>query len=125
MLSLFGLYLLAVGALLGWPVALSKVRPDLVERVGVVDAKAILRMHLDFVIMGALVVAVGTAAPSLPTWIAVILAIGTTTNPLLFLPQAFSTDVVTHRWYAVVSVLSFLAVTIALVSVAVWATISR
>ncbi len=65
-------------------------RPDLVKRAGVVAPHRIRQVHLDYVFMGLILIAVGLAIPSLSNWIAIPLVFGTLVNPALFVPQAFS-----------------------------------
>lgn len=104
-----GILLLALGTLLGWPVALQHVAPALVERVGVRHPRRLLQMHLDYVLMGLVLVAVGLAVPDLPGHAAVALVAGAIVNPLLFLPLAFREDAGSSVAYRIVSTASFAA----------------
>ncbi|WP_291082753.1 hypothetical protein [Dietzia sp. UBA5065] len=115
----FGLVLLAVGAWTGWLVAAQLALPGLVDRMGVREPRRLLQLHLDYVIMGVLVIAVGAVQPGLPAWIQILIAIGTALNPLLFLPMAFSPGVSATPWFRTVSVASFVSVTAGLTGAAV------
>jgi hypothetical protein len=89
-LTRIGLVELAFGAVLGWAVAATVITPALVERAGVRTPRRVLQAHLDYVIMGIILIAVGLAVPGLPTWLLVALVVGTWVNRTLFVPLAFS-----------------------------------
>lgn len=112
-----GLAELAVGGLLGWAMVAQSQHPDRVRRAGVIAPHRIRQTHLDYIFMGLILVAVGLAVPSLPTWIAVPLAFGTIVNPFLFVPAAFSDEVESRLWYRALAVTSFLALSGSLVAV--------
>lgn len=116
-----GLIELAFGAVLGWAVLVSVAQPATLGRLGVASPRRILQAHLDFIIMGLILVAVGLAAPGIPGWLAVALAIGTWVNPALFLPLAFHEKSAGTAVFKLVSGLSFVAVSGGLVAVAVLA----
>ena len=117
-LTKVGLAELAVGGIAGWAVVVS-MESQWLERIGVRAPRRILQAHLDFILMGLILVAVGLALPSLPSWIAVVLAIGTWVNPLLFVPLAFDPAIRGWRSYRSVSAASFLCVSGGLVAVLV------
>jgi hypothetical protein len=114
-----GLIQLAVGALLGWAMVIRLERPEWLKKIGVVQPHRVLQVHLDFVIMGLILIAVGLAVGDLPDVAAGLLIFGTTVNPLLFVPPAFSPDAQKRLWYRSLSIASFLAVSGGLV----WAAI--
>lgn len=80
---------LAVGALSGWVVWMA-TDTDWLKKIGVRSPRRIFQAHLDLIIMGVILIAVGTAAPDFPTPWSVILVVGAWTNALLFLPAAWS-----------------------------------
>lgn len=80
---------LAVGALSGWVVWMA-TDTDWLKKVGVRSPRRIFQAHLDLIIMGVILIAVGTAAPEFPSPWSYILVIGAWTNALLFLPAAWS-----------------------------------
>ncbi|MGW0158544.1 hypothetical protein ACWDUN_04400 [Mycobacterium sp. NPDC003323] len=114
-----GLFELAFGALLGWAVAANLIAPDLIKRLGIVSPRRIMQAHLDYIMMGVILIAVGLALPELATWIVVLVIIGTLLNPTLFLPMAFSENASKTRLFTVVSLLSFVATSVGLVAAAV------
>ncbi|NMO92635.1 hypothetical protein [Actinomycetospora sp. TBRC 11914] len=118
-LTRIGLVELALGAVLGWAVAASMITPARVERVGVRKPRRILQAHLDYVIMGVILIAVGLAVPGLPAWLAAALVVGTWVNPTLFLPLAFAPRAATRRWFQVTSLVSFTLTSGGLVGAAV------
>lgn len=114
-----GLGELALGGLLGWAMVVQDQRPDLVKRAGVVAPHRIRQVHLDYVFMGLILIAVGLAIPDLSNWIAIPLVFGTFVNPALFVPQAFSKTVDEQLWYRALAVVSFLGVSGGLVAAAI------
>ena len=115
----FGLVLLALGAWTGWIVAAQLAFPRVFERWRVVEPRRFLQMHLDYVIMGVLVIAVGAVLPDMPGWVQALLVVGTVLNPLLFLPLAFRPGAPKELWYQLLSVASFACVTVSLTAAAV------
>ncbi|WP_458689492.1 hypothetical protein [Nocardia tengchongensis] len=118
MLVRIGLLELAAGALLGWMVAAEHAAPHRLRRIGLVHPRRILQAHLDYVIMGLILVAVGVAVPGLPGWAAALVVTGTLLNPTLFLPLAFHDRLRETLPYRVVSAFSFLATSVGLVTAA-------
>ena len=114
-----GLVLLAVGALMGWAVMLWVAFPDVLKRAGVRSPRRLLQAHIDYIVMGVILIAVGTALPDLATWNRVLLIAGTIVNPLLFLPLAWREDLSNALWYRAVTAASFSAMSAATVGAAV------
>ena len=114
-----GLIELAIGGLLGWAMVAQLERPDWVKRIGVKAPHRIRQVHLDYVLMGLILIAVGLAVPDLPELFAVLLVIGTAVNPFLFVPPAFDPPVSERLTYRLVSVASFVCVTAGLIAAAV------
>ena len=114
-----GLVELAIGGLLGWAMVMRQESPELLRRIGVVAPQRIRQIHLDYVMMGLILIGVGLAVPDLPTAIAVALVFGTAVNPFLFLPLAFDPDIENRLWYRSLAVVSFLGVSGGLVAAAI------
>jgi hydroxylaminobenzene mutase len=114
-----GLVELALGGLLGWAMVLRQENPELLRRIGVVAPQRIRQVHLDYVMMGLILIGVGLAIPDLPTAIAVALVFGTAVNPFLFVPLAFDPEVEKRTWYRVLAVVSFIGVSGGLVAAAI------
>jgi len=114
-----GLIELALGGLLGWAMVVREEKPDWLTRIGVVAPHRIRQVHLDYVMMGLILIGVGLAIPSLPKAIAVALVFGTAVNPLLFVPLAFDPEVEKRLWYRSLSVVSFVGVSGGLVAAAI------
>jgi len=113
-----GLFELAFGALLGWAVAANLATPQLIKRIGIVSPRRIMQAHLDYIMMGLILIAVGLALPTLAGWVSVVVVVGTLLNPTLFLPMAFSDTLASARTFQAVSLLSFLATSVGLVAAA-------
>jgi hydroxylaminobenzene mutase len=114
-----GIAELALGGLLGWAMVIRMEKPDWLKRIGVVAPQRIRQVHLDYVMMGLILIGVGLAVPDLPTGVAVALVFGTVVNPFLFVPLAFNPDVDKRLWFRSLSVLSFLAMSGSLVIAAI------
>jgi hydroxylaminobenzene mutase len=114
-----GLIELALGGLLGWAMVVREERPEWLKRVGVVAPARIRQVHLDYVMMGLILIGVGLAVPSLPTAIGVALVLGTAVNPFLFVPLAFDPEAASRPWYRALAAVSFLAVSGGLVAAAI------
>ncbi|MBF6619436.1 MAG: hypothetical protein ITG02_04305 [Patulibacter sp.] len=118
-LTQVGLCLLAFGALSGWVVVLRTEYPELLRRVGVKSPRRLLQAHIDYIIMGVILIAVGTALPDLATWNRIALIVGTFVNPTLFLPLAFREDWSKAILYRVVTVASFATMSVGAVGAAI------
>ena len=114
-----GLVELALGGLLGWAMVLRQEAPGFLRRIGVVAPQRIRQVHLDYVMMGLILIGVGLAVPDLPTAIAVALVFGTAVNPFLFVPLAFEPETEKRAWYRALAVVSFIAVSGGLVAAAI------
>jgi len=114
-----GLVELAIAALLGWAMVIRAEKPEWLKKIGLIQPHRILQIHLDYVMMGLISIAVGLAVPDIPDLAAALLIFGTVMNPFLFVPLAFSADVDKRLWYRALSVTSFLAMSVSLV----WAAI--
>jgi hypothetical protein len=114
-----GLCLLALGALLGWVVMLRTAFPAMLAAVGVRSPRRVLQTHIDFLMMGVILIAVGLALPDLAGWNRALLIAGAVVNPLLFVPLAFREAYADAVPYRVVTVLSFTAMSAGAVGAAV------
>lgn len=114
-----GLVELALGGLLGWAMVMRQERPEWLRRIGVVAPQRIRQVHLDYVMMGLILIGVGLAVPDLPTGVAVALVFGTLVNPFLFVPLAFDPEVDQRLWYRALAVVSFIGVSGGLVAAAI------
>jgi hypothetical protein len=114
-----GLIELALGGLLGWAMVIRQDKPEWLRRIGIVAPQRIRQVHLDYVMMGLILIGVGLAVPDLPTAVAAALVFGTLVNPLLFVPLAFDPEVEKRAWYRLLAVISFLGVSGGLVAAAV------
>jgi hypothetical protein len=117
--SRIGLVELALGGLLGWAMVARQEKPEWLRRIGVVAPHRIRQVHLDYVMMGLILIGVGLAVPDLPDVVAVALVFGTLVNPFLFVPLAFDPEVEARLWYRSLAVVSFLGVSGGLVAAAI------
>jgi hypothetical protein len=83
LLSVLGICELAVGVLSGWLMVMTLEAPDVLRRLGVRQMGRIRQAHLDVLMQGTILIAVGLAVDPLPTWIGVLLVAGAFLAPPL------------------------------------------
>ncbi len=88
-----GLTQIALGAITGFPYAVATYKPELLGRLRVRAPRRIRQLHLDLIMMGALVTATGAALPRLPRAVTIPLAVGCWTNALAFVPPALKPSI--------------------------------
>jgi hypothetical protein len=115
-----GCWSLALGAISGWPLAiLSQGGPRGSQWRFLREPKRLMQLHLDWIMMGTLLVAIGVAVPDLPGWASWSLVAGGVANPLLFVPLALAgSHVRQRRDYRAVAVVSFAALSIGVLTAA-------
>jgi hypothetical protein len=118
-LAKIGLCELAVGALLGWAVVVRVEQPALLERIGIRSPRRLLQVHLDYILMGLILIAVGGVLPDLADPWKAALIFGTIVNPSLFVPLAFAESWSKRLPYRALTIVSFLAMSSGLVAAAV------
>lgn len=84
-----GICELAAGVLSGWAMVAMVERPEALKRRGVRQLARIRQTHLDLLMQGTILVAVGAAVASVPTWIGILLVIGSYVAPLTLGVLAF------------------------------------
>jgi hydroxylaminobenzene mutase len=114
-----GLVELALGGLLGWAMVIRAEKSEWLARIGIVAPQRIRQVHLDYVMMGLILIGVGLAVPDLPSAIAAALVFGTAVNPFLFVPLAFNPDTEKRAWYRALAVVSFIGVSGGLIAAAI------
>jgi hydroxylaminobenzene mutase len=123
LLGTLGLWSLALGAVSGWLVAAAVDRPELLARMRVKHPGRLRQTHLDWIMMGLILLVVDLAVAGIPGWIVALIAFGTVVNPLLFLPLAFDAHAGDRPAYRAVAFVSFAALSIGLPALAVHATV--
>jgi hydroxylaminobenzene mutase len=114
-----GLIELAIGAMLGWGMVIRSEKPQWLTRIGMARPHRILQVHLDFLMMGLILIAVGLVVSDPPVLLQAMLIFGTVMNPSLFIPLAFDPEVEKKLWYRALATTSFVAVSGGLVWAAV------
>lgn len=109
LLSSLGLISLALAGLSGWLVLATMQRPRWFADAGIVAPGRFRQLHLDWVSMGLILIAVDQVVPDRPAWITGLLAFGLIVNPLLFVPLAWGREQSERLPYRVVTVASFVA----------------
>jgi hydroxylaminobenzene mutase len=79
----------------------------------------IRQVHLDFLMMGVILIAVGLVVEDPPDLLVAMLVFGTVVNPSLFIPLAFDPTMERRLWYRALATISFIAVSGGLVWAAV------
>jgi hypothetical protein len=123
LLGTLGLWSLALGAVSGWLVAASIDQPALLERLKVRHPGRLRQTHLDWIMMGLILLAVDLAVAGIPAWITALIAFGTVLNPLLFLPLAFDATASRRPAYRAITAVSFASLSIGLPALAIHATL--
>lgn len=118
-LARLGLCELALGAMLGWVVAISIERREWLKRLRITSPKRVLQCHLDFLMMGLILIGVSLVLPDLATPWQLLVAFGSVVNPSLFGVLAFSERAVGTMAYRAVTLVSFTAMSTGLVAAAV------
>ncbi len=121
LLTSLGLVSLALAGISGWLVYAVTERPEWFREHGIPAPGRFRQMHLDWVMMGLIQIALQVVAPDMPVWIRAMIAFGTVVNPLLFAPLAWGNEIKKHPAYMAVGLLSFLSLSIGLPALAVWA----
>src|SRR4051795_1728235 len=111
---------LALGALSGWIMTLLVERPDVLRRAGVKANARVRQAHLDYIIMGVILIALGLAAPGLDRVWQVLLVVGAWVNPTLFIPLAFRPEVQQVLVYRAITAASFVCMSAGTVASAVY-----
>jgi hypothetical protein len=123
LLGTLGLWSLALGALSGWLVAASIDQPQILRRLGIKHPGRVRQTHLDWIMMGVILLAVDLAVDGMPDWITALIAFGTVVNPLLFVPLAFNAEASDRLPYRAVTLVSFTALSTGLTALAIHATL--
>jgi hypothetical protein len=76
-----GVFELAFGVLTGWVMVVMVEKPEALKRIGVRQLPRIRQWHLDLLMQGTILIAVGAAVASVPTWIGILLVIGAYVAP--------------------------------------------
>jgi hypothetical protein len=118
-LTSLGLVSLALGGMSGWLVLAATQQGDWFRARGVPAPRRFLQVHLDWVMMGLILIAVDVAVPSRPSWITAALAVGLVVNPLLFLPLAWGQGVTRNAAYRAITLVSFVAASGGLTALAI------
>jgi hydroxylaminobenzene mutase len=114
-LTAAGMVSLALGAVSGFLLALAVDSPDALRRAGVAHPARVRQLHLDWIVMGLVLVATATAVPGLPDWAGALVLVGAIVNPLLFVPLGFRAAIAQNRAYRLVTLASFVALSSGLV----------
>ena len=87
-----GICELAAGVLSGWAMIAMVERPEALKRLGVRQLARIRQTHLDLLMQGTILAAIGAAVTSVPTWIGTLLVLGAYVAPLTLGVLAFQPE---------------------------------
>jgi hypothetical protein len=122
LLSQLGIYELTVGVLSGWLMVMTIEKPELLRRAGARHLGRIRQAHLDLLMQGVILIAVGFAVDPLPTWIGFLLVLGAFLAPLLLGVLAFNSELQKgSRLYRGVNTVVLVGFTIGWVALAITA----
>jgi hypothetical protein len=114
-----GLCELAFGALTGYAMVGVREARDWMVAHGVRSPRRILQAHLDYIMMGTILTAVGAVLRPMPAAVAIPVVFGALMNPTLFVPQAFSDTVADRLAYKAIGLVSIVAMSGGLVAAAI------
>ena len=112
---------LALGALTGWPYALTITDSERAKALGIRSGARMRQWHLDLIMLGGLSAMTATALPDLPRRVAFPLALGAWTNANSFGVLVFRPEAKDHPVYRAGVVGSFAVTTWGFVGAAVHA----
>ena len=122
LLSQLGILELTVGVLSGWAMVATIESPELLRRAGMRHLGRVRQAHLDLILQGVILVAVGLAVDPLPTWIGFLLVQGAFLAPLLLGVLAFDSELQKgSRAYRALNTAVLIGFTVAWVALAVTA----
>jgi hypothetical protein len=104
-----GLTELALGAVTGWPMALSVTRSDDLAKIGIRSGARLRQWHLDLIMLGGLTAGSSRFVPEPPAAVAVPLAVGAWTNANAFGVLAFRPELAEHPIYKAGVIASFVS----------------
>jgi hypothetical protein len=104
-----GLTELALGALTGWPMALSVSSPEDLAKIGIRSGARLRQWHLDLIMLGGPTAASSRFVPEPPAAVAVPLAVGAWTNANAFGILAFRPQLKEHPAYKAGVIASFIS----------------
>ena len=121
LLTSLGLISLALGGVSGWLVLGATQKAEWFRSHGVPNPRRFLQLHIDWILMGLILIAVQSVAPGMPNWIRGMIAFGAMVNPLLFAPLAWGQEVSNNPAYRAIALASFTALSVGLPALAIWA----
>lgn len=114
-----GLCELAFGGLTGYAVLGTTEAREWMVAHGVRSPRRILQAHLDYIMMGTILMVVGAVLRPIPAAIAIPLVFGALMNPTLFVPQAFSDTVAERLAFKAIGLVSIVSMSGSLVAAAI------
>jgi hypothetical protein len=84
-----GICELSAGVLSGWAMIAIVERPEALKRLGVSQLGRVRQTHLDLLMQGTILAAIGAAVTSVPIWIGILLVLGAYVAPLTLGVLAF------------------------------------
>lgn len=103
-----GVVELACGVLTGWAMVYIS-DPARVERSAIVEPRRIRQGHLDLLMMGTILIALGAAVPAPPVVAAALIVAGSWVAPVLFFPLAIWPQLGERRLYQGLDRIGFIA----------------
>ena len=120
LLAKLGICELTIAALSGWAMVATVENPEGLRRLGLRHLGRIRQAHLDLLLMGTILTAVGAAVGSMPVWIGALLVLGAFVQPLMFLPLAVDAELARSSVvYRAVNVTVFVGFSIGWVGLAI------
>ena len=121
LLTALGLISLALAGISGWLVHGVTEHAGWFRDHGIPAPMRFKQLHLDWVMMGLIQLALQQAVPDMPASIRAAIAFGTVVNPLLFIPLAWGPQIKQNLVFRMIGITSFLSLSVGLPALAIWA----
>ena len=109
-----GIFQLFFASLTGWVMFLVTDYPEKARSLGIIGPRRIRQWHIELLMQGALITAIGAALDAPPLWASVLLVVAAWVAPFSFVPLAFNPEIGDRPWYMAVDLLSFVALNVSL-----------
>lgn len=114
LLIVAGVFQLFFASLTGWVMFLVFDYPEKARKLGILSASRIRQWHIELLMQGSLITALGAALDHPPLWASILLIVAAWIAPFSFVPLAFKPDIGERRWYLAIDLLSFVGFNVSL-----------
>jgi hydroxylaminobenzene mutase len=109
-----GVFQLFFASLTGWVMYLVTDYPERAKRIGILSVRRIRQWHIELLMQGTLITALGAALHDPPLWASVLLVVAAWVAPFGFLVLAVKPAVGERPWYRGIDLCSFVGLNVSL-----------